>query len=57
MLMRIDKPSRHTQTASFSVHKSVPCAPMRNVPANFVISYTCTVRVDLRGSVKLSGTW
>jgi hypothetical protein len=57
MLMRIDKPYRHTQTARFSVHKAVPCAPMRNVPANFVISYTCTVRVDIGGSVKVSGTW
>jgi hypothetical protein len=57
MLMKIDKPDRHTKTARFSVHKSVPCAPMRNVPANFVISYTCMVRVDVRGSVTVSGTW
>lgn len=57
MLMKIDKSFPHTQTARFSVAKSVPCAPMRNVPANYVITYTCKVQVNVYGSVKVSGTW
>jgi hypothetical protein len=57
MLMKIDKPYRHMQTARFSVNESVPCAPMRNVPVNYVISYECNVRVNVRGSARVSGNW
>ncbi len=42
---------------TYHLKATVPCAPMRNVPANYVISYDCTVRVNVRGSVKVSGNW